>query len=42
MLEAVRFALRRIAALAQENVRGVDHLLVPGDSVVSLAQQGLT
>ena len=42
MREAVRFALRRNAALALENVRDVDHLLVAGDSVVSLAQQGLT
>ena len=42
MREAVRFALRRNAALALENVRDVDQLLVAGDSVVSLAQQGLT
>lgn len=42
MREAVRFALRRNAALALEKVRDVDHLLVAGDSVVSLAQLGLT
>tara|TARA_S200000501_G_C20646432_1_gene665449 strand:- start:406 stop:678 length:273 start_codon:yes stop_codon:yes gene_type:complete len=42
MREAVRFALRRNAALALEDVRDVDHLLVAGDSVVSLAQLGLT
>ena len=38
MREAVRFALRRNAALALENVRDDIHLLVAGDSVVSLAQ----
>ncbi|MCH2567894.1 MAG: hypothetical protein MKZ98_04950, partial [Pseudomonadales bacterium] len=38
MREAVRFSLRRNAALALENVRDDIHLLVAVDLVVSLAQ----